>query len=321
MHDVLKKISAIGIVPVIKIEDTEKAVPLAKALCEGGLPCAEITFRAAGAEIAINSIAEAVPEMLVGAGTVLTTEQVDRAVAAGAKFIVSPGLNPKVVKYCVDKGIPVTPGCANPSDIEQAIELGLEVVKFFPAEAAGGIAMIKAMSAPYGNIKFMPTGGINAKNLNDYLSFPKILACGGSWMVKEDLIKAGDFEKITVLAREAVEQMLGFQLAHIGINTASPEEAESVADAFSSLFGMQKKVGNSSVFAGTAVEAMKKNCLGKNGHIAISTNYIDRAVSYLNMKGFAFSEETAKYDTKGNLTAIYLKDEIGGFAIHLVQKK
>ncbi len=321
MHDVLKKISAIGIVPVIKIEDTDKAVPLAKALCDGGLPCAEITFRAAGADVAIKAIADALPEMLVGAGTVLTTEQVDRAVAAGAKFIVSPGLNPKVVKYCVDKGIPVTPGCANPSDVEQAIELGLDVVKFFPAEAAGGIAMIKAMSAPYGNIKFMPTGGINAKNLNDYLSFSKILACGGSWMVKEDLIKAGDFEKITALAREAVEQMLGFELAHIGINASSADEAENIAGAFSSLFGMQKKTGNSSVFAGTAVEAMKSPYLGKNGHIAVATNYIDRAVNYLSMKGVAFNEESAKRDAKGNLTAIYLKDEIGGFAVHLVQKK
>jgi len=150
-------------------------------------------------------MSEQFPEMLVGAGTVLTTEQVDRAVNAGAKFIVSPGLNPKVVKYCVDKGIPVTPGCSNPSDVEVAIELGLEVVKFFPAEPAGGLKMIKAMAAPYTGLKFMPTGGINATNVKEYLAYDKILACGGSWMVKGSLVEAGEFDKIEAMTKEAVE--------------------------------------------------------------------------------------------------------------------
>lgn len=149
-------------------------------------------------------MSEKFPDMLIGAGTVLTTEQVDRAVAAGAKFIVSPGLNPKVVKYCVDKGIPMTPGCSNASDIEQALEFGLDVVKFFPAEPAGGLTMIKALAAPYVGVKFMPTGGISEKNVRDYLAYNRILACGGSWMVKGDLVKAGDFAKITELTKEAV---------------------------------------------------------------------------------------------------------------------
>ena len=166
MNEVLEKIQKIGIVPVVVLNDAKDAAPLAKALCDGGLPCAEVTFRTEAAEESIRIMAEQFPQMLVGAGTVLTTEQVDRAVAAGAKFIVSPGLNPKVVKYCIEKGVPVTPGTANPSDVEQAIELGLEVVKFFPAEAAGGLNMIKSMAAPYTNMKFMPTGGINAKNIN-----------------------------------------------------------------------------------------------------------------------------------------------------------
>lgn len=321
MNEVLKKIGAIGIVPVVKIDDAKDAVPLAKALCEGGLPCAEITFRTAAAEEAIKAIVAAYPDMLVGAGTVLTTEQVDRAVNAGATFIVSPGLNPKIVKYCVDKGIPVTPGCANPSDVEQAIQLGLDVVKFFPAEAAGGLNMIKAMAAPYVGMKFLPTGGINAKNLNEYLSYNKILACGGSWMVKGDLINAGDFDQIRQMTREAVQVMLGFELAHVGINAANEGEADSVASAFDSIFGLAKKTGNSSVFAGTAVEVMKKPFLGKNGHIAIQTNFIERAVNYLKANGTQFDEDTAKRDAKGNLIAIYLKDEIGGFAVHLVQKK
>ena len=320
MNEVLKKIGAIGIVPVVKIDDANDAVPLAKALCEGGLPCAEITFRTAAAEEAIRNITKAFPDMLVGAGTVLTTEQVDRAVGAGAKFIVSPGLNPKVVKYCVDKNIPVTPGCSNPSDVEQAIELGLDVVKFFPAEHAGGIKMIKAMAAPYVNMKFMPTGGINAKNLNDYLSFPKIHACGGSWMVSGDMINAKEFDKIRDMTREAVQTMLGFELAHVGVNCADEAEAGAVADAFN-VFGFARKDGNSSIFAATAVEAMKSQGLGAKGHIAIRTNYIDRAINYLSMMGVEFDESTKKTDAKGNTTAIYLKGEVGGFALHLVQKK
>ena len=203
MNEVLKQIEKIGIVPVVVLNDAKDAEPLGKALCEGGLPCAEVTFRTDAAEESIRIMAEKFPEMLVGAGTVLTIEQVDRAVNAGAKFIVSPGLNPKVVSYCVEKGIPVTPGTANPSNVEQAIELGLDVVKFFPAEQAGGLAYIKAIAAPYTGMKFMPTGGINANNVKEYLACDKILACGGSWMVKGDLVKAGEFDKITELVREA----------------------------------------------------------------------------------------------------------------------
>lgn len=204
MHEVLKKIQEIGIVPVVVLDDAKDAAPLAKALIDGGLPCAEVTFRTEAAEECIRIMAEQFPEMLVGAGTVLTTDQVDRAAAAGAKFIVSPGLNPRIVKYCVEKGILITPGCANPSDVEQAIENGLEVVKFFPAEQAGGLPMIKAMAAPYTNMMFMPTGGISPSNVRDYLGFKKIIACGGSWMVKGDLVKSGDYAKITELSKEAV---------------------------------------------------------------------------------------------------------------------
>lgn len=203
MNEVLKQIEKVGIVPVVVLDDVKDAEPLAKALCEGGLTCAEVTFRTAAAEESIRIMSEKFPDMLVGAGTVLTTEQVDRAVAAGAKFIVSPGLNPRVVKYCVEKGIPVTPGTANPSDIEAALEFDLDVVKFFPAENLGGLKMIKALAAPYVGMKFMPTGGINADNVKEYLAYDRILACGGSWMVKGDLIKAGNYEKIVELTKEA----------------------------------------------------------------------------------------------------------------------
>ena len=320
MNEVLEQIRKIGIVPVVKLDRVEDAVPLAESLCKGGLPCAEVTFRTAAAAGAIAAIRKAFPDMLLGAGTVLTTKQVDEAMEAGATFIVSPGLNPEVVKYCVDNKIPVTPGCSNPSDIEQAISLGLYMVNFFPAESAGGIAMIKAMSAPFVNMKFMPTGGISAKNLNEYLSFNKIIACGGSWMVKDDLIKAGEFDKIEALTREAVEQMLGFELAHVGINETDEEAADKTAGRFESIFGLEKKTGSGSVFAGTAVEVMKTPGLGAKGHLGIRTNYIDRAVNYLEDQGVEFNPSRAKYDDKGNLKAIYLKEEIGGFAVHLVQK-
>ena len=320
MNEVLEKISKIGIVPVVVLDDAKDAEPLAEALIKGGLPCAEVTFRTAAAEESIRIMAQKFPEMLVGAGTVLTTEQVDRAVNAGAKFIVSPGLNPKIVKYCIEKGVPVTPGTSNPSDVEAAIELGLDVVKFFPAEAAGGLNMIKAMAAPYTQMKFMPTGGINAKNICDYLAFDKIIACGGSWMVKKDLVAAGKFDEIQALTEEAVRTMLGFELRHIGVNCEDEAAADSVASKFDNLFGFSKKVGNSSIFAGIEVEAMKKIGRGTNGHIAIGTNSVARAKNYLeSVKGAKFIEDSAVVKN-GKLTAIYLEDEIGGFAIHLVQK-
>ena len=321
MNDVLKKLSAIGIVPVIKIDDVEKAVPLAKALVAGGIPCAEVTFRTEQAEEAIRRMAAEVPEMIVGAGTILTTEQADRAIAVGSKFLVSPGLNPKVVKHCIDKGYLITPGTSNPSDVEVAIELGLDVVKFFPAEAAGGIKMIKSMAAPYTKMKFMPTGGINADNLNNYLSFNKIICCGGSWMVKDDLIKAGEFDKITELCKEAVSKMLGFEVAHVGINTENEAEAKKVAEMFNKLFNFPIKDGNSAVFASSGVEVRKQMFLGKNGHIAIKTNYMDRAMAYIEAMGGSFNmEQGVAKDDKGNIKAIYLNEDFGGFAIHLVQK-
>lgn len=193
-----------AVVPVVVLEDAKDAVPLAEALVKGGLPCAEVTFRTAAAEESIRLMCEKYPEMLVGAGTVLTKEQVDRAVAAGAKFIVSPGFDAEIVDYCLEKEIPVLPGCITPSEVAQAVKRGLKTVKFFPAEQAGGLPMIKAMAAPYTMVKFMPTGGISAKNLKDYLGFDKIICCGGSWMVKGDMIKNKEFDKIAEMTKEAV---------------------------------------------------------------------------------------------------------------------
>ena len=205
MMTIEERFEDFGVVPVVVLDDVKDALPLAKALTEGGLPCAEVTFRTEAAEESIKVMAEAYPDMVVGAGTVLTIEQVDAAVKAGAKFIVSPGFDPEIVDYCLKKEIPIFPGCVTPSEVAQAVKRGLKVVKFFPAEPAGGVAMIKAMAAPYHQLRFMPTGGIGTQNLKDYLGFDKIICCGGSWMVKGDLIRNGEFEKICKLTKEAKE--------------------------------------------------------------------------------------------------------------------
>jgi 2-dehydro-3-deoxyphosphogluconate aldolase/(4S)-4-hydroxy-2-oxoglutarate aldolase len=321
MDPIMKQIKKIGIVPVVKLDNAKDAAPLAKALTEGGLPCAEVTFRTDAAEESIKNIVKEFPEMLVGAGTVLTLAQLDKAINAGAKFIVSPGFNPEVVKACIDKNIPVCPGCSTPTDMEAAMALGLETVKFFPAENSGGIAAIKAMSAPYTGLTFMPTGGVNAKNINDYLSFPKVIACGGSWMVDPKLIAAGDFAEVTRRTQEAVSTVLGFSLVHVGINCESEPHTHEVAKMFCGLFGFEYKPGNSSVFAGSVVETMTPMPgRGKNGHIAIGTNNVERAMYQLGAKGVKFLDDTAKKDGQGNIKAIYLDMDFGGYAVHLIQK-
>ena len=320
MHPVLKQISDIGIVPVIAIDDAEKAVPLAKALVAGGLPVAEITFRTAAGEAAIRAISREVPEMLVGAGTVLTHDQLDRALDAGARFIVSPGFNPDMVRYGLSKGALMVPGTATPGEMEQAMALGLEVVKFFPAEQNGGVAKLKALAGPYTNLRWMPTGGVNTKNMMDYLGFDRIIACGGTWMVKRDLIEGEQWDEITRICKEAVKTMLGFSLAHVGINCADEAQAEQTAKTLCALFDLEYKPGNSSIFAGSAVECNKAPGRGTNGHIAIGTNNVDRAVYHLGLRGVTFDESSRKTDAKGNTKAIYLKDELAGFAVHLVKK-
>lgn len=205
MKTIAEQMADMLVVPVVILNDAKDAEKLTDALMEGGLPCAEVTFRTEAAEESIRIMAEKYPDMLVGAGTILTREQVDRAVAAGAKFIVSPGFDPEIVDYCIEKEIPVFPGIVTPSEAAMAVKRGLKVVKFFPAEQFGGVETIKALAAPYTMLKFMPTGGVNVKNLKDYLGCDKIICCGGSWMVKGDMIEAGEFDKITQLTKEAAE--------------------------------------------------------------------------------------------------------------------
>lgn len=285
--EIFDELSSLGIVPVVAIDRAEDAENLAGALCRGGLPCAEVTFRTAAAEDAIRIMSSKYPNMIIGAGTVLTPEQVDKAVAAGAKFIVSPGLNPDVVKHCVSKQIPIIPGCATPSEIELALSLGLTNVKFFPAEAAGGISMIKAMSAPYSNVKFMPTGGINANNLNEYLSFNKVIACGGSWMVSKSLINDGKFDEIENLTREAVGKMLSFEISKVEFSVGN----NCISDLLSE-----------------KISFCEESDLDSKGTLYVSTNSVKRAYYHLGKKGLDFDSNFVS------------TNEIAGFKIKLIQK-
>jgi len=295
---ILEKVSLAGLVPVIKVEDAADAVPLCRALSEGGLPVAEITFRTAAAEEAIRRVKNELPDVMLGAGTVLTIEQVDKAVNAGAAYIVSPGLNPKVVEYCVSRNIPILPGCANPSDIEAALSFGLTTVKFFPAEAAGGIKFIKAISAPYGSMRFVPTGGIGENNLREYITFPKISAVGGSWMVPADAIKAKDWARITTLTRSAVKLMLGTELKKVVLG-GNADEAAAQAKKLALLTGLP--VNGSDIAGKYEISTDGKNAL------VFGVNSLARAKWHFEYMGFTFREGS---DT-------VLNDEICGFEIRL----
>lgn len=317
MNDILKKLGNIGLVPVVKIDDASRACGLAQALIDGGLPCAEITFRTDAAADAISAISKKFPQMLVGAGTVINIDYAKRAKAAGAKFIVSPGFSPDVVDWCIANNLPIVPGVNNPSGVEAGLAKGLDVLKFFPAEASGGVAMLSALSGPFPQVKFMPTGGISMKNLNDYAKCGTVHAIGGSWMVKSDLIENENWEEITKLCREAVTALHGFEIAHIGINAENAEEAMNAAKLFA-LFGFPLKDGNSSIFNASCIEVMKSKGRGTNGHIGLKCWNVERALSYLEQFGFKGVEETAKYK-KDKLSVIYLDKEIAGFALHLVK--
>ena len=318
-RNVLCQIREAAIVPVVVLDDAKDAVATAMALLAGGVDVMEITFRTAAAADSIKAVAENCPDMLVGAGTVITLEQCKKAVKCGAKFIVSPGFDEEVVRWCVENGVAVTPGCVTPSEIMAAMKLGLKVVKFFPAGVYGGLSAMKALSGPFGGIKFIPTGGVNGQNIGEFIAAPFIHAVGGSWVCPKADVAAGNFEKITALCKQARAAALGFEVAHIGVNCKDAAAASAVCEKLNEAFGLPVKEGNSSIFASNGVEVMKTMFKGKNGHIAIRTNSVALAVAELEKNGFVCDMATSKY--KGDrMTVVYLKDEIGGFAIHLLQK-
>ena len=320
MNPVLQRVYEIGIIPVIAFNDVDEAIPLCKALMDGGLPAAEVTFRTACAEECIRKIHEELPDMLLGAGTVLTNDQADRAMAAGASFVVAPGYDPNVTQHVIDKGGLMMPGTCSAGEMQQAMNQGCEAIKFFPAEANGGVDMLKNIGAALKTAKWMCTGGVNAKNVNTYLANPQIIAVGGTWMCKSDKIKAGAWDDITAACKEAVDVMLGLELGHIGINCADDAEALKTAELRGTLLSKAVAPGNSSIFVGNKeFEIMKKPGRGTHGHIAIKCNSVDRAVYHLGQRGVKFDMDSM-VNKNGKNIAIYLADEVAGFAIHLVQK-
>lgn len=319
MDACIKELYRIGIVPVVALEDAADALPLGAALKKGGVSAIEVTFRTAAAADAIRLLSREMPELLVGAGTVITKAQADAAIEAGAKFIVSPGFQPELVSYVLSKGVPMCPGTATPGEMEQAMALGLSAVKFFPAEQNGGAPMLKALSAPYRDLLFMPTGGVKLENLRNYLALDRVFACGGTWLATKDDIKAKAFDKITARTREAVKTMLNFRIKHVGINSKDEAEAKKTATLLCSIFDFDYNDTELSVFTGTAVEVMKFMGRGSLGHVAIGADNVDRAEYYLRQRGFSFDESTRRVDAAGRTTFLYLSDEIGGFAFHLTK--
>ncbi len=320
MSNILTFLEETGILPVINIPSVTVAKKVAKALRDGGINTIEVTLRSPDSLESIKEIKEEYPEMVVAAGTVLSTETVDKAISAGADYIVCPGFDEEIVDYCVSKNILVVPGCSSGSEIQSAVKKGLEVLKFFPAELSGGIEAIKLLSGPFPSVRFVPTGGINFNNLGTYLQNEKILACGGSYMATADQIKNGDFDGITAACKKAVDISLGFELAHVGVNNQDSDEALKGAQKMADTFRFPVKVGNSSIFTGTSVEFMKTIFYGSKGHIGFKTNSMARALAYFKANNIEIIEDSIRKDNNGKLVSAYLKDEIGGFAVHIVKK-
>lgn len=318
--DIMKAIADIGIVPVINVTELETARPLAGALRKGGIPILEITLRNELALQAIREVIDEYPDMHVLAGTILSVEQAGAALDAGAAGLVMPCYDEEIIAFAQARGVPVVPSCTTATDIQKGVKQGLTVFKFFPAEPNGGIDAIKLLSGPFRGIKFIPTGGINYNNLGSYLKEPSILACGGSFMAKAELLKNRNFDAITANCQRAMEISLGFELAHVGINHENEEKAAKTAETIASLFHMSARYMNSAVFSGTAVEAVKHMGYGTKGHIGFYTNSIDRAMAYLQSKGVELEEESIKRNAAGQITCIYLKQEIAGFAFHIVAR-
>jgi len=303
----------------VVFEKSEYAIPTAKALIDGGLTVMEVTLRTDAAIESMKLIKENYPEIILGAGTVLSVEQAKAAIDAGCEFIVSPGFNDEVVKYCLDNDIEVTPGCVTPTEIDHALSFGIKTLKFFPASVYGGLAGCKALYGPYKMVKFVPTGGVSIANLAEYADKSYIHAIGGGWLCSAKDMADGNFENITKTVKQSIDVLLGFELAHVGINTDSGEISLQIADELSKAFNLNLKQGNSSNFAGSMIEVMKTQFRGEKGHIAIKCNNIDRAIYYLEQRGFS-ADKTSMVEKDGKKIAVYLQSEFGGFAVHLLQK-
>ena len=318
MDTLLQRMGEIGLVPVIRLDSAIRAVGLGRALVKGGIPVAEVTFRTAAAEASIRAMSAELPELLVGAGTILNVDQAARAIQAGARFIVSPCFVDEVVDYCLERGVPVLPGIMNPDGVARGLAKGLEALKFFPAGASGGTTMLDALAGPFGSMTFIPTGGIDAGNVGSYARRASVLAIGGSWMVPAERVEAEDWAAVEALCHAAVSALHGFAFAHLGINGADEAGCRQMAGTFERLFHLAPREGGGSIFAGDMIEITRKPFRGAKGHLAIRCNQVERAVAHCKGLGIAARPETAKRE-KGVLKAICLDLELGGFAVHLLR--
>ena len=318
-NQVMETLEIIGLVPLAVLDEAKDAVPLAKALQAGGIDTMEITFRTDCALECIAAVKEQVPGFIPGAGTVLTVKQAQEAVTAGADYIVMPGFDPAIVDWCLENGVAVAPGCATPTEVQAAVAKGLKVIKFFPAEKYGGVKTLASLAEPFRTVKFMPTGGVGLENLSDYVTKDFIFAVGGSWLCPKKEMKAGNWEKITEIAKESVRKLLDFQVAHVGINTSGVDEADRISGELAGMFGFPQAKGAASTFVGAGFEIMHAKGFGANGHIAVDTNSVARAEYYLSKLGVEFNEESRMMNG-GKTMGLYLAKEFGGFAVHLRQR-
>lgn len=314
-----REIADIGIVPVVTFDKKEQVIPTAKALHTAGIRSIEITLRTEIGLDAIKQIKQNFPDFLVGAGTVLTSKQVDEAIKSGADFLVSPGIDEQVVKYAQDKDVLFIPGAATPMEIQCALKLNLEMIKVFPSEQLGGIQYLKSLFGPYPELKVFSTGGISENNISDYIGLPNVMCCGGSWMVAREMLYLEDYDKIEEMTRRAISRIMSFRLKHVGLNCDTAEEAKNIAAEYETAFGFKYNENPSSIFCDEFIEVLKSPYLGKKGHIAIGTKCLEKAIIYLERKGFSFNTNSAVYRKDGSLQAIYLDNDIGGFAVHLVK--
>ncbi len=314
----LEMIEKIGLLPLVNVTDPSKAAPIAQALSKGGIDAVEVTLRDATAYESLANVRKACPNGLVGAGTVHNAEEAAKAIDLGADFIVAPGVCPKTIELCQEKNVAIIPGATTATEIELARSLGLNVVKFFPADVAGGLKAIKALRGPFSDVRFVPTGGITLDNMKPYVENSAVLAIGGSFMTPAAAIANGDWDAISAVAEQTIDASLGFTMGHVGINCQNVDEANSTASEFAKIFRFNTREIDISFFGGSAVEAMKKPSFGANGHIAIATNSMTRAVYHLERRGYKF--RFFKNNPQGQMIAAYIENEIGGFAIHLCVK-
>ena len=314
----MQTILDIGLVPLIVLDDAAQAVPFGQALVADGIPIAEVNFRTDACLDTIRAMAQHVPGLIVGAGTVHNVAQAEAAVRAGATFIVTPAFNPAVTEWCLRNHIDILPGTVSPADIEAANGMGIEVCKFFPAAAYGGVKTLKALAGPFGHMKFVPTGGVNYDNMLEYLDLPNVAAVGGSFMTPSAMVKNRQWADITATCQAAVDKLLGFAICHTGIHCQTKEEAEAVTDRLCGLLHQKKiEVPGASWFVGTLVEVCYKKLPGEKGHVGIDTRDIDRAIAYYKRQGVEFAEDGFTYDDQGRVRLAYFKELYHGFSVHL----